>query len=71
MAERDFWEDKGSVSLNVDLSGNKAHEAVLGSPLLSVYKLTAEVKAPYSCHTGGLWLITLSFCGEDGFMEVG
>lgn len=28
--------------MNVDLSGNKAHEAVLGRLLVSVYKVTAE-----------------------------
>lgn len=38
--------------MNVDSSGNKAHEAVLGCLLGAVYKLTAEVKALYSCHTG-------------------
>lgn len=45
-------EDKGSV-MNVDLSGNGAHEAVLSRLLVSVYKLTAEVKALYSCHMRG------------------
>lgn len=41
--------------MNVDLSGNKAHEAVLGSPLVSVYKLTANQQRskPYTAVTQG------------------
>lgn len=54
MAKRDFVKTRAASCTNVDLSGNRAHEAVVGSLLVSVYKLTAEVKALYSCHTGGV-----------------
>lgn len=35
--------------MNVDLSGNKAHEAVLGRLLVSVYKLTAAQHRSKPC----------------------
>lgn len=69
MAKRDFWKTRAVSCMNVE---NKVHAAILGSLLVSLYKLLAEQQRskPYTAVTQG-GVITLSLCGDDGFREVG
>lgn len=68
-----FLEDKGSVMYECWFIRKQSTWGCPWQPAgigVQTYSKSAEVKALYSCHTG-LCLITLSFCCEDDFKEVG